>query len=134
MRNKKLDQLILELESHVECWKQFNHFLALARSKNYTQDDESQFLEVKSNIAQGLEMLMSQVEGGGAPPREEIHALLTNAPSIRYMSELADNSLRSIENQWHKIFLGWQGILGQLKVKQKDLEGQSFWSGLFGKK
>jgi len=89
---------------------------------------------VKSNIAQGLEMLMSQVEGGGAPPREEIHALLTNAPSIRYMSELADNSLRSIENQWHKIFLGWQGILGQLKVKQKDLEGQSFWSGLFGKK
>jgi hypothetical protein len=134
MRNKKLDQLILELETHVECWKQFNHFLALARSKNFTPDDESQFLEVKSNIAQGLEMLMSQVEGGGAPPREEIHALLTNAPSIRYMSELADNSLRSIENQWHKIFLGWQGILGQLKVKQKDLEGQSFWSGLFGKK
>ena len=134
MRNKKLDQLILELESHVECWKQFNHFLALARSKNFTPDDESQFLEVKSNIAQGLEMLMSQVEGGGAPPREEIHALLTNAPSIRYMSELADNSLRSIENQWHKIFLGWQGILGQLKVKQKELEGQSFWSGLFGKK
>ncbi|MEY4200615.1 MAG: hypothetical protein RLZZ265_2355 [Verrucomicrobiota bacterium] len=134
MRNKKLDQLVLELESHVECWKQFNNFLALARSKNFTPDDESQFLEVKSNIAQGLEMLMSQVEGGGAPPREEIHALLTNAPSIRYMSELADNSLRSIENQWHKIFLGWQGILGQLKVKQKDLEGQSFWSGLFGKK
>ena len=134
MRNKKLDQLVLELESHVECWKQFNNFLALARSKNFTPDDESQFLEVKSNIAQGLEMLMSQVEGGGAPPREEIHALLTNAPSIRSMSELADNSLRSIENQWHKIFLGWQGILGQLKVKQKDLEGQSFWSGLFGKK
>jgi len=134
MRNKKLDQLVLELESHVECWKQFNNFLALARSKNFTPDDESQFLEVKSNIAQGLEMLMSQVVGGGAPPREEIHALLTNAPSIRYMSELADNSLRSIENQWHKIFLGWQGILGQLKVKQKDLEGQSFWSGLFGKK
>jgi hypothetical protein len=134
MRNKKLDQLILELETHVECWKQFNYFLALARSKNFTPDDESQFLEVKSNIAQGLEMLMSQVEGGGAPPREEIHALLTNAPSIRYMSELADNSLRSIENQWHKIFLGWQGILGQLKVKQKELEGQSFWSGLFGKK
>lgn len=134
MRNKKLDQLILELETHVECWKQFNHFLSLARTKNFTPDDESQFLEVKSNIAQGLEMLMSQVEGGGAPPREEIHALLTNAPSIRYMSELADNSLRSIENQWHKIFLGWQGILGQLKVKQKELEGQSFWSSLFRKK
>ncbi len=134
MRNKKLDQLILELETHVECWKQFNHFLALARSKNFTSEDETQFLEGKSNIAQGLEMLMSQVEGGGAPPREEIHALLTNAPSIRYMSELAENSLRGLENQWHKIFLGWQGVLGALKVKQKELEGKSFWGGIFGKK
>jgi hypothetical protein len=84
----------------------FNHFLSLARAKTFTPEDETQFLEVKSNIAQGLEMLMSQVEGGGAPAREEIHALLTNAPSIRYMSELADNSLRGLENQWHKIFLG----------------------------
>ena len=134
MRNKKLDQLILELETHVECWKQFNHFLTLARSKAFTPEDEEQFLEVKRNIAQGLEMLMSQVEGGTTPPRDEIHALLSNAPSIRYMSELADNSLRGLENQWHKIFLGWQGILGQLKVKQKELEGKSFFGSLFGKK
>ena len=134
MRNKKLDQLILELETHVECWKEFNHFLALARSKTFTPEDETQFLEVKSNIAQGFEMLMSQLEGGRPPPREEVHAILTNAPSIRYMSELADNSLRGIENQWHKTFLDWQGILGQLKVKQKDLEGKSFWGSLFGKK
>ena len=44
------------------------------------------------------------------------------------------NSLRGLENQWHKIFLGWQGILGQLKVKQKELEGKSFFGSLFGKK
>lgn len=67
MRNKNLDQLILELETHVECWKQFNHFLSLARSKAFSPEDETQFLEVKSNIAQGLQMLMSQIEGGGAP-------------------------------------------------------------------
>lgn len=134
MRNKKLDQLILELETHVECWKEFNHFLSLARSKAFSPEDETQFLEVKSNIAQGLQMLMSQIEGGGAPPREEVQALLTNAPSIRYMSELADNSLRGLENQWHKIFLDWQNVLGQLKVKQKELEGKSFFGSLFGKK
>lgn len=50
------------------------------------------------------------------------------------MSELADNSLRGLENQWHKIFLDWQNVLGQLKVEQKKLEGQSFFSSLFGKK
>ena len=47
---------------------------------------------------------------------------------------LADNSQRGLENQWHKIFLGWQGILGQLKVEQKKLEGKSFFGSLFGKK
>jgi hypothetical protein len=134
MRDKKLDQLILELETHVECWKQFNHFLALARSKNFSPEDETQFLEVKSNIAQGLQMLMSKIEGGGTPPREEVQALLTNAPSIRYMSELADGSLRSLENQWHKIFLDWQNVLGLLKVKQKELGEKSFLGSLFGKK
>lgn len=134
MRDKKLDQLVLELETHIECWKQFNHFISLARTKNFTPEDESQFLEVKSNIAQGLQMLMSKIEGGGAPPREEVQGLLTNAPSIRYMSELVDNSLRSLENQWHKIFLDWQTVLGLLKVRQKELEGKSFFSSLFGKK
>ncbi len=133
MRDKKLDQLILELETHIECWKQFNHFLSLARSKSFTPEDEMQFLEVKSNIAQGLQMLMSRIEGGGAPGREEVQALLTNAPSIRYMGELAENSLRSLENQWHKIFLDWQTVLGLLKVRQKELEGKGFFSSLFGK-
>ncbi len=50
------------------------------------------------------------------------------------MSELVDNSLRSLENQWHKIFLDWQTVLGLLKVRQKELEGKSFFSSLFGKK
>jgi hypothetical protein len=134
MRDKKLDHLVLELETHIECWKQFNHFISLARTKNFTAEDENQFLEVKSNIAQGLQMLMSKIEGGGAPSREEVQGLLTNAPSIRYMSELVENSLRSLENQWHKIFLDWQTVLGQLKVRQKELEGKSFFSSLFGKK
>ncbi len=134
MSNKKLDRLILELETHIECWKEFNHYISLARSKNFTPEDETQFIEVKSNIVQGFEMLTSQVVGGIAPARDDVHAILTNAPSIRYMSELPDTSLRGLENQWHKTFLAWHGILGQLKVKRKELEEKSFWESLFGKK
>ena len=49
MHNKKLDQLIVQLENYLECWKQFNYFVTLARSKKFTAEDENQFLEVKES-------------------------------------------------------------------------------------
>jgi hypothetical protein len=133
MDKKRLDQLIIQLENYIECWKQFNTYVGLARSKKYTTDDESQFLEVKSVITQELEMILASIEAGG-PNKEEVHSLISSAPSIRYMSELQEGSLRAIENSWHKIYLGMQSLLGQLKVAQRDMEGQSFFSSLFGGK
>ncbi len=133
MDKKKLDQLILQLESYLECWKQFNHYVSLARSKKFEQEDENQFLEVKSVITQELEMILSSIESG-APSKEDVHALIGNAPSIRFVSELSDGSLRGLENQWHRVYIAWQSILGQLKVQQKVLQSKSGWSRLFGRK
>ena len=133
MKDPKLDELIAQLEGYIESWKQFNSFVALARSKKFSQDDENQFLEVKSIIAQELEVILSSIESGG-PSRDDIYSLIGTAPSIRYISELQEGSLRTIETNWHKIFLNWQAILGQLKVQQKKLAGESRWSSLFGKK
>jgi hypothetical protein len=131
MHNKKLDELVLQLENYIECWKKFNSYVNMARTKKFTQDDEDQFLEVKSLIAQELELIMASIESGG-PGKDDIHSLIGSAPSIRYLSELNDGSLRGVENNWHKIYLSWQSILGQLKVQQKKLEGESRWSSLFG--
>lgn len=133
MEKKKLDQLILQMENYLECWKQFNHYLNMARSKKFELEDEDQFLEVKSVIAQELEMILASIDSG-APSKEEVHTLIGNAPSIRYLSELNEGALRGLENQWHKVFISWQSILGQLKVQQRQLEGQSRWGGLFGRK
>lgn len=133
MEKKKLDELIAQLENHVECWKQFNQYINQARTKKFTQEDENQFLEVKSVLAQELELILASIESGG-PTKDEVHALISNAPSIRYLSELQEGSLRTLENQWHKVFLTWQSILGQLKVQRKKLDGESFFGSLFGKK
>ncbi len=132
MANKKLDQLILQLENYIEVWKQFNNYIALARSKKFQPEDENQFLEIKSVIAQELEMILSVIESG-TPTKEDVHGLIGSAPSIRYMSELPEGSLRAIENQWHKSFISWQSILGQLKVQQRADEGKGFFS-MFSKK
>ena len=132
MSNKKLDQLILQMENYLECWKQFNHYLNLARTKKFEAEDEAQFLEIKSVITQELEIILSAIEAG-TPSKEEIHTLIASAPSIRYMSELNDGAIRGLENQWHKIYIAWQSLLGQLKVQQRQTATKSFWGSLFGK-
>src|SRR5580765_7062859 len=118
MRNKKLDQLIDQMENYLECWKQFNGFVNMGRAKKFNAEDDTHFLEVKSVIVQELELILSAVEVS-SPTKEEIHTLVGSAPSLRYLSEMNEGALRNLENQWHKIYIGWHSILGQLKVRQR---------------
>lgn len=117
MRNNNVEQVIMQLENYLECLKQFNYFVSLARSKKFTAEDENQFLEVKSVLVQQMELILSSVECG-SPTKDDVLALISSAPSIRYLSEMADGVVRGLENQWHKIFIGWVSILGQMKVQQ----------------
>ena len=133
MSNTKLENLIQQMENYLECWKQFNHFLNLARAKKFGQEDENHFLEVKSIIIQELELILSAVEVA-SPTKDEIHALIGGAPSLRYLSEMSDGALRNVENQWHKIYIGWHSILGQLKVKQHEEDNKSAFASLLGRK
>jgi hypothetical protein len=133
MQNKKLDQLVTQLENYLECWKLLNHFLTLARGKKFSAEDEHEFLEVKAIVVQELELIVAAIEFT-SPSREEIHAFVAAAPSLRYLGESSDGNVRSLENQWHKIYVGLQAILGQVKVKQREIEGQSFLSAVFKKK
>lgn len=125
MTKKQLDQLIQQVENYVECWKQFNRSLNLAREKKFAAEDETQFLEIKSVIVQELELILASVEVS-SPTKEDVHNLLGLAPSLRYLSELNDVALRNIENQWHKIYIGWHSILGQLKVKRRQEQAKGF--------
>jgi len=133
MSNKKLDPLIQQMENYVECWKQFNHFLNLARTKKFGPEDEGQFLEIKSILVQELELIFAAIEVG-SPTKDEVHALIGNSPSLRYLSEMSEGATRNVENQWHKIYIGWHSILGQLKVRQHAEESKSTLDSIFGKK
>ena len=126
------DQVIMQLENYLECLKQFNYFVSLARAKKFSAEDETQFLEVKSVLVQQMELILSSVECT-SPTKEEVMALISSAPSIRYLSEMADGVVRGLENQWHKIFIGWVSILGQIKVQQQKGDSKPGFK-LFGKK
>ena len=132
MQKKQLDHLVHQMENYLECWKQFNQFVNTARAKKFSPEDETQFLETKSVLVQELELIFASVEVG-SPTREEIHSLVGSAPSLRYLSEMNEGALRNLENQWHKIYIGWHSILGQLKVRQRTESPKGGFS-LFGRR
>ena len=113
MTAKELNQLVTQIETHIECWKQFNHFVNTARAKKFGAAEETHFLEIKSVIVQELELIYASVEVA-SPTRDEIHGLIGNAPSLRYLSEMSEGALRSLESQCHRIYIGWRSILGQI--------------------
>ena len=133
MNKTNVEQLILRMEGYLECWKQFNAFMSMARHKKFSPDDENQFLEIKSVITQELELILSSIDCGPIS-RDDVHSLISSGPSIRFLSEMNENSLRNVENHWHKLFIGWQSILGQLKVKQQQMEAKSLMNSWFGRK
>ncbi len=130
---KKVEQLIAQMENYLECWKQFNQFVSLGRAKKFSAEDENQFLEVKSVLVQELELILASVEVA-SPSRQEVHDLVGNAPSLRYLSEMNEGVLRNLETQWHKVYIGLHAILGQLKARQRDDEPKSSIGMMFGKK
>ncbi|MEA3206960.1 MAG: hypothetical protein QOE70_17 [Chthoniobacter sp.] len=131
MHYKNLDEFVIHLENYIECWKQFNHYVNLAREKKFSRDDENQFLEIKSVIAQGLEAILASIDKGG-PKKEEVHQLFGNASSLRHLADHPD-TVTTVETQWHRVYLGLQSLLGQLKVQQNKNEKGNSWS-FFGKK
>ena len=133
MQQKQMHQLIQQLENYTECWKQFNHFVNLARGKKFSPEDEGQFLEVKSVIVQQMEMVLAFIEAG-TPSKEEVLTLIGSAPSLRFLSEINDAALRNVESQWHKLYIGWHSVLGQLKVQQRQTESKSFFAQMLDKK
>jgi hypothetical protein len=132
MSGRKLDELVRQMENYLECWKQFNSYLTQARDKKFQPEDEVQFLEVKSVLTQELELILATIETQN-PSKDEILALISAAPSMRYLSELNDSALRTLENQWHKIYISWQSLLGQLKVRQKETVKKGLFASLFKK-
>ena len=44
--------------------------------------------------------------------------------------EQNEGAVRNIESQWHKIYIGWHAILGQLKVQLQNEPQKGFFGAL----
>ena len=118
MSAKRHNELIARIGLHTGCWRQFSHFVNVARAKQFGPEDESHFREFKKLIEQDLEIIFADGEVA-SPTRQEIVELLGRAPSLRHLSEMSAGDLHGIENDWHTIYTGWHSTWGQLKMKRR---------------
>ena len=118
------DDIVVWVENHLESWRQIPHYIDVARGKTFDTSDEDQFLELKGVIVQELEMILASGECAW-PTKDDIHDMMNNIPSLRYVSQLNECALSNVEQQWHLIYIRWHATLGQLKVKYKELEARN---------
>src|SRR5437899_10652028 len=96
---------LLWIEAHLESWRQITHFIGLARGKRFDVTDEDQFLELKGVIVQELEMILAGGECS-SPTKDNIHTMMNNVPSLRYLSQPNDDTLRLLEFPWILLIIG----------------------------
>jgi hypothetical protein len=115
------EKLISMVESYTETWKQLSHYITLAKSKKFDEEDENEFLEIKSVITQELELIMATVEIE-SPSRADVHDLIGKVPTLQALSELGGNNVRDIDAQWHRNFIALQSLMGAVKAQIRELE------------
>ena len=81
MSTTKIEELILRMENYLECWKQFHNFMNMARQKKFTQEDENQFMEIKSVLTQELELILCSMDCGSIS-RDDVHTMIRG--TLRY--------------------------------------------------
>jgi hypothetical protein len=114
------NDIVVWVENHLQSWRQIPHYIGVARGKTFDAADEDQFLELKGVIVQELEMILASGECHW-PTKDDVHEMMNNITSLRYISQLNDGALGNVEHQWHLIYIRWHATLGQLKVKYKEV-------------
>jgi hypothetical protein len=125
MRDRNLDKNINRVEAFLERWKELSKFLERGLGgEGFTAEEEGAFLELKSQIAQEHQVLMTTL--GGAGDRDDKPLRLLNiAPSLQGLRELPEGMPKKITTDWHNIYLSLQALLGRLRGRQAQLAGIS---------
>ncbi len=121
MRDRRLEQNIKRVEEFIELWKQLSQFLDRGlRGGTFSDEEEGQFLQLKSAIAQQHELLMTTL-GGEAERDDKALRLLNNVPSLGAFQDLAEGMDKRLSTEWHSTFMALQALLGRLRGKQAQL-------------
>jgi hypothetical protein len=120
MRDRNLERNIKRVEAFVERWKQLSQFLDRGfQGQNFASEEESAFLDLKSNIAQEHELLMTTL--ASSERDDKALKLLNTVTSLQSFKELNEGMSKKVAADWHNTYISLQALLGRLRGRQVQL-------------
>ncbi len=121
MIDKNLEARIKQLTDFVDLWKSFYElYKRVADQQSFTEEEEKNFLELKSSLARKYQALMDAL---GIKPTAEDRTfdVISQVMSLKSISMLSPLQMEKLENDWHNSYITLNKILGSLENRKNNL-------------
>lgn len=125
MKDRALEKRITEMQELIDLWNQFHQMIiAVVKGGSFTEDNDRDFLNVKSTIARKFQAIADKFEKKTFP-EEEITEVLSHVVSLEQLKKVSDFSTTQFENTWHRVYIALNRFLGHLENERDALARMS---------
>ena len=121
MIDKTLESRIKQMTDFVDLWKSFYELYKRAADQvDFSEDEEKNFLELKSSLARKYQALMDSL---GIKPTAEDRTfdVIAQVMSLKSIPMLSPLQMEKMENDWHNSYITLNKILGSLENRKNEL-------------
>ena len=121
MIDRNLESKIITVKDFIELWEQFfKAYKQAIAQPTFTEDDEKNFLELKSTLARRYQGLMDAL---GIKPTAEDRTfdVISQVMSLKSTATLSPLQMQKLENDWHNSYITLNKILGSLENRRDEL-------------
>ncbi len=121
MRDRVLERRIEEIQELIDLWSKFHEMIvAVVKGASFTEENNREFLRVKSDIARKFQAIADKYEVKTFP-EEEITDVLSHVVSLEHLKKVTDFSTSQFENTWHRVYITLNKFLGHLENERDAL-------------
>ena len=135
MRDRELESRLRLLTLQLENWKKLHDLITYGLDKAkpiISAEQERQFTEVRGNLLQETEHVLTEVDLVGEISGKAMN-VLQRCVSIRGVRELSNEEVRRLEAEWNGVFTKLGIAQGQLKSRRKSLSRQTAFAYYFAR-
>ena len=121
MIDKNLEARIKQLKEFIDLWASFYElYKRAAGQQTFTEDEEKNFLELKSNLARKYQGLMDAL---GIKPTAEDRTfdVISQVMSLKSIATTSPLQMEKMENDWHNSYITLNKIMGSLENRRESL-------------
>ncbi|MCP4649942.1 MAG: hypothetical protein GY853_07695 [PVC group bacterium] len=121
MIDQDLENKIAQIKAFIELWENFYQSYKQAITQpSFTEEDEKNFLELKSSLARKYQGLMDSL---GLKPTAEDRTfdVISQVMSLKNITTLSPLQMQKLENDWHNSYITLNKIMGSLENRRDEL-------------